>query len=54
MNDEQFIMDITREYLEKANRRGEDVAFEWLTNMHPDYVDDVLDYLEEFLDDKAN
>lgn len=41
-------MRITREYLNMAAELDEDQAFEWLTALHPEYVDDVLDYLEEF------
>ena len=41
------VAEITREYLRMA-QVDEDEAFDWLTTRHPDYVDDVLDYLEEF------
>lgn len=48
MNDE--IAKITREYLEMSIKLGEDRAFEWLTALYPEYVDQVQDYLDEFLD----
>lgn len=41
-------MTITRKYLTMAQELDEDQAFDWLTAKHPEYVDDVLDYLEEF------
>lgn len=47
MNEEKLI-EITREYLKMAAQTDEDRAFEWLTALHPEYVDAVLDYLEEF------
>jgi len=44
------VVQITRKYLEISVKLGEEKAFEWLTEEHPNYVDEVLDYLDEFLD----
>lgn len=48
------IAQITRKYLEMSVKLGEEKAFEWLTDEHPDYVDAVLDYLDEFLEVSTN
>lgn len=48
---EEELAKIAREYLKKAATLDEDRAFEWLIALYPEYVDQILDYLEDVIYD---